>query len=67
MIVRTLEDIIASERKVDAENGNWTSHRFLLQDDGMGFSFHDTRIYAGTETHIWYKHHLEAVLSLIHI
>ncbi|WP_145453295.1 ectoine synthase, partial [Staphylococcus epidermidis] len=27
----------------------------------MGFSYHDTIIYAGTETHIWYKNHLEAV------
>jgi L-ectoine synthase len=27
----------------------------------MGFSFHETIIYAGTQTHIWYKNHLEAV------
>ncbi len=27
----------------------------------MGFSFHDTTIFAGTETKIWYKNHLEAV------
>ena len=27
----------------------------------MGFSFHETIIYAGTETMIWYKNHLEAV------
>jgi L-ectoine synthase len=27
----------------------------------MGFSFHETTIFAGTETLIWYKHHLEAV------
>ncbi len=33
----------------------------LLREDGMGFSFHETIIYAGTETRIWYKHHLEAV------
>lgn len=61
MIVRTLEEIIGSERDVCAENGNWVSRRFLLKDDGMGFSFHETTIFAGTETDIWYKHHLEAV------
>lgn len=61
MIVRTLDEIIGSERDVRAENGNWVSRRFLLKDDGMGFSFHETTIFAGTETHIWYKHHLEAV------
>ncbi|NIQ05894.1 MAG: L-ectoine synthase, partial [Candidatus Korarchaeota archaeon] len=29
--------------------------------DGMGFSLHETIIKAGTETHMWYKNHLEAV------
>lgn len=61
MIVRTLAEIIGSGRDVRAENGNWVSRRFLLKDDGMGFSFHETIIFAGTETDIWYKHHLEAV------
>jgi L-ectoine synthase len=61
MFVRTLDEIIGSERDVRAENGNWVSRRFLLRDDGMGFSFHETTIFAGTETDIWYKHHLEAV------
>jgi hypothetical protein len=27
MIVRTLEEIIGSEREVHAENGNWVSRR----------------------------------------
>jgi L-ectoine synthase len=61
MIVRTLEQIKDSEREVHAENGNWVSRRFVLSDDAAGFSFHETIIYAGTETHIWYKHHIEAV------
>lgn len=61
MIVRTLDEIIGSERDVKADNGNWVSRRFLLRDDNMGFSFHETTIFAGTQTHIWYKNHLEAV------
>jgi len=61
MIVRALSEIIGSARDVRAENGNWVSRRLLLKDDGMGFSFHETTIFAGTETPIWYKHHLEAV------
>lgn len=61
MIVRTLSEIIGTVRDVRAENGNWVSRRLLLKDDGMGFSFHETTIFAGTETPIWYKHHLEAV------
>jgi L-ectoine synthase len=59
MIVKRLEDIAGTEKEVDA--GNWTSRRFLLRKDGMGFSMHDTLIRAGTETFIWYAHHLEAV------
>ena len=61
MIVRTLDEIIGSEREIHAENGNWVSRRFVLNDDKAGFSFHETIIKAGTETHIWYKHHIEAV------
>ncbi|HLR51531.1 MAG TPA: ectoine synthase [Candidatus Avamphibacillus sp.] len=59
MIVRTLDEILDTENDVKAET--WASRRLLLKDDNMGFSFHDTIIYAGTETHIWYKNHLEAV------
>ena len=61
MIVRTLDEISGTEREVHAENGNWVSRRFVLNEDAAGFSFHETIIKAGTETHIWYKHHIEAV------
>ena len=61
MIYRKIEDIIGTDKEVRAENGNWASRRMLLKKDGMGFSFHETIIYGGTETHIWYQNHLEAV------
>lgn len=61
MIVRRLEEIVGTEREVHAENGNWVSRRFVLNDDAAGFSFHETIIKSGSETHIWYKHHIEAV------
>jgi len=64
MIVRSLQDIIGTEREVTAENGNWVSRRLLLNSDAVGFSLHDTIIHAGTETLIWYKHHLEAVYCI---
>jgi len=64
MIVRTIDEIKNSEREVHAENVNWTSRRMVLADDKMGFSFHETIIYANTETHIWYKNHLEAVYCI---
>lgn len=59
MIVRNVKDIIGTEHEVKSEN--WTSRRVLLKRDGMGFSFHETIIKPGTETHIHYKNHLEAV------
>ena len=59
MIIRTLDDIVNTERTVRA--ATWQSRRLLLKGDGVGFSLHDTLIYAGTETLIWYKHHIEAV------
>jgi L-ectoine synthase len=30
----------------------------------MGFSFHITTLYAGTETHMWYKNHFESVYCI---
>ncbi|MED3648221.1 ectoine synthase [Halalkalibacterium halodurans] len=62
MKVVKLEDIIGTEQEVKGEN--WTSRRLLLKKDGMGYSVHDTIIKAGTETHIWYQNHLEAVYCI---
>ncbi len=62
MIVKTLNDILHTDRVVDG--GNWVSRRLLLAEDGMGISVHDTLILANTETLIWYKHHLEAVYCI---
>ena len=61
MIVRDIKEIIGSEQEVHAKAGQWSSRRMLLRRDGMGFSFHETIIRAGTKTHIHYQNHLEAV------
>ncbi|MGC9516216.1 MAG: ectoine synthase [Methanomicrobiales archaeon] len=61
MIVRKMDEIQGTSREVKSDNGNWVSKRILLKEDNMGFSLHETIIYAGTETLIWYKNHLEAV------
>lgn len=62
MIVRSFEDCYNSERRVTSDT--WESVRMLLKDDRMGFSFHITRIFAGTETPIHYQNHLESVYCL---
>ena len=62
MIVKKLEDIVGTENETSTDT--WSSRRLLLAKDKMGFSVHDTIIYAGTETHIWYQNHLEAVYCI---
>ena len=62
MILRRLADLEGSERDVVAPT--FRSRRLLLAADGMGFSFHDTLLHAGSETLIWYRHHLEAVYCM---
>jgi len=59
VIVRSIQDLAGTDR--DVAHGNWVSRRFLLAKDGVGFSVNETTIRAGTETHMWYKNHTEAV------
>ena len=62
MIVRRLQEIEGTERDVRAPT--FASRRLLLKKDGMGFSFHDTVLYAGMETYMWYQNHVEAVYCI---
>jgi L-ectoine synthase len=59
LIVRKLEDIIGTDRDVDAPT--WRSRRLVLAKEKVGFSLHDTVLYAGTKTAMWYANHIEAV------
>lgn len=59
MIVRTLAEIKGTDRDVQAKT--WNSQRLLLARDGQRFSLHETVLYAGTETAMWYANHVEAV------
>ena len=62
MIIRKLREVRASDHNVRSDG--WESARLLLKDDGMGFSFHVTTLFAGAELKMHYQHHLEAVLVL---
>ncbi|KUP96375.1 ectoine synthase [Thermobifida cellulosilytica] len=59
MIVRSLDDVDGTDADVSTEN--WRSRRIVLARDGVGFSFHETVLYAGTETSMWYANHVELV------
>jgi L-ectoine synthase len=62
MIVRDLNDARQSDRLVATQG--WDSTRLLLAQDGMGFSFHITRIFAGSAHEFEYKHHFESVYCI---
>ncbi len=64
MIVRTLQDSEKTDRRIVSPDGNWESMRLLLKNDGMGFSFHITTIYAGADFQMHYQHHLESVYCI---
>jgi L-ectoine synthase len=54
MIVRRLSDVEG------VEWGNGLSRRFLVADDGMGYTLTDTLVRAGTRSPLEYRKHLEA-------
>ncbi len=62
MIVKSLEDIKGTKDETSGEN--WTSRRFILNKEKVGFSMNDTIIKAGTDNFFWYKNHIEAVYCI---
>ena len=45
----------------DIKTPNWRSKRIVLAKEGVGFSVHETTLYAGTVNDFWYANHIEAV------
>lgn len=64
MIVRSFKDIENTDRHVKARSGTWETKRIVLAKEKVGFSLHETVMYAGTETRMWYANHFEAVLCV---
>ena len=58
MFVKTLDQILGTSAHVTGDA--FESRRLLLAEDGLGYSFHDTLVKAGTTQHLHYKNHLEA-------
>ena len=59
MIVRTLEDV--EDTDADIKTPNWRSKRIVLAKEKVGYSVHETTLYAGTVNDFWYANHIEAV------
>ncbi|SJN37025.1 L-ectoine synthase [Microbacterium esteraromaticum] len=59
MIVRTINEITDTDADIKSEN--WRSKRIVLAKEQVGFSVHETTLYAGTVNRFWYANHIEAV------
>ncbi|MGM7670667.1 ectoine synthase [Microbacterium sp. A93] len=59
MIVRTINEITDTDADIKTEN--WRSKRIVLAKEQVGFSVHETTLYAGTVNQFWYANHIEAV------
>ncbi|GAA1526911.1 L-ectoine synthase [Microbacterium ginsengiterrae] len=59
MLIRTIDEITDTDADVQSEN--WRSKRIILAKEKVGFSVHETTLYAGTESEFCYQNHIEAV------
>lgn len=60
MKILTMDDIANTSREVRCPHGGFTSFRYVLAHDDMGFSLHKTMIPKGEPQHWHYTNHLEA-------
>ena len=62
MLYKTVNDLVGTER--EASGAGWKSRRFLLAQDGLPFSVHETTVVAGTELRFNYRNHSETVYCI---
>ena len=60
MIVKNYEELAGTTSETVLGNGRAVTRRFLLAEDGVGFTLSDIRIEAGESAQLWYKYHIEA-------
>ena len=63
MIVRTLDELKQTGRYAE-KPGHWSSARYLLRDDNVGFTMTQTTVAAGSALDMQYKNHIEANLII---
>lgn len=61
MIVRTLDDLKSTGGYAE-KPGHWSSARYLLRNDKVGFTMTQTTVAAGQTIEMQYKNHIEANL-----
>ena len=60
MIVKTYESLEGTKNETALGGGRAITRRFLLAEDGVGFTLSDIRIEPGEGAQLWYKNHIEA-------
>lgn len=63
MIVRSISDVKASGGFAE-QAGHWSSARYLLQADDVGFTLTMTTVAAGQRLELEYQNHIEANLII---
>ena len=63
MIVRTVEDL-KTQGSYREQPGVWSSARYLLRRDGMGFTLTQTTVAAGSSQTMQYRNHVEGNLVI---
>lgn len=63
MIIRH-HDELHKEGRLKQKHGVWSSARYLLRDDNVGFTLTQTTVAAGQSQIMQYKHHIEANLII---
>ncbi len=60
MFVKTADDVRGGRGDTTLTGGKARVLRYLLRQDGVGFTVSDIRIEAGSDMVLWYKNHIEA-------
>lgn len=60
MIVKTKNELIGGQGDTTLTGGKARTLRFLLREDGVGFTLSDITIEPGSDKVMWYKNHIEA-------
>ncbi len=60
MFVKTADDVRGGKGDTVLTGGKARVLRYLLREDGVGFTVSDIRIEAGSDMVLWYKNHIEA-------
>lgn len=49
---------------IEVEGAGWNSKRLVLSDSRLGYSLHDTTMFAGTHITMHYTNHIESVYCI---